>query len=146
MALVRWQPFLRDRVSLAAHMNRMFDEMLHGWGEPGTDLGTWSPRVDVYEKGEQVVVEAELPGINKEDIDIRAEKNVLILRGQRKQNEEIKEDDYYRSERCYGSFSRSFTLPATVDADKAGATYKDGVLTLTLPKHKEAKPKQISIK
>lgn len=65
---------LRDRVSLAAHMNRMFDEMLHGWGEPGTDLGTWSPRVNVYEKGEQVVVEAELPGINKEDIDIRAEK------------------------------------------------------------------------
>jgi HSP20 family protein len=93
-----------------------------------------------------VVIHAELPGMKKEDLDVRVENNVLTLRGKKERKEEAKEEGYFRAERAYGSFSRSFSLPSTVEVSKIAAEYKDGVLTLRLPKAEEAKPRQIEVK
>jgi HSP20 family protein len=109
-------------------------------------FGGWHPPVDIYEDKDGVVLKAELPGMKKDDIDVRVENNVLTMNGQRKREQEVKEDGYYRCERSYGSFSRSFSLPTTVDVKKINASYKDGVLTVSLPKLEEAKPKQIDVK
>jgi HSP20 family protein len=145
MKLVRWDPFARDFTSLAERLNRAFD--LRFWDEADREsLGGWNPPVDIFEDENGITLKAELPGMKKEEMDVRVENNVLTLHGERKRESEVKEDGYFRSERAYGSFSRSFTLPTTVDASKIGANYKDGVLTVTLPKAEEAKPKQIDVK
>jgi HSP20 family protein len=148
MAIVRWEPF-RDLVSLQDRMNRLFDESFRGigrgTGEDDFSLGAWAPAVDIYEKDGNIVLKAELPGIDPKDVDVRVENNVLTLRGERKFEEEVKKDNFHRVERSYGSFTRSFTLPSVVDTEKIKADCKDGVLRLTLPKREEAKPKQISI-
>ena len=143
MAIVRWDPF-RD---LQERMNRMFDDSYRGTGR-GEDWGlggAWAPPVDIYEKDGNIVVKAELPGLDPKDVDVRVENNVLTLRGQRKLEENVTQDSYHRVERSYGSFTRSFTLPSVVDTEKIQANYKDGVLRLTLPTREEAKPKQIAI-
>ena len=115
--------------------------------EDETDLlGSWSPAVDIFDKGAEVVIHAELPGMNKKDIDVRVENNILTICGKKERAEEVKEEGHFRSERTYGSFSRSFSLPSTVEFTKIGADYKDGVLTLRLPKAEEAKPRQIEVK
>jgi HSP20 family protein len=101
--------------------------------------------VDIYENGDSLVLKAELPGINPDDVEIRVEDNTLYLKGERKFEKEVKEQNYHRVERTYGTFTRTFTLPNSVDADKVAANYKDGVLTLTMPKKEEAKPKTIKI-
>jgi HSP20 family protein len=101
--------------------------------------------VDIYEHDGNIVLKAELPGIDPKDVDVRVENNVLTLRGERKLESEIKRDDYHRVERAYGKFSRSFTLPNVVDTEKIKADFKDGVLQVSLPQREEAKPKQISI-
>ena len=148
MAIVRFDPF-RDLMNLQERMNRMFDESFRGSRTTGDDWalgGSWAPAVDISEHEGNIVLKAELPGIESKDVDIRLENNVLTLRGERKYDNEVKQENYHRVERAYGSFSRSFTLPSVVDQEKIKAEYKDGVLELTLPKREEAKPKQISIK
>lgn len=147
MAIVRWEPF-RDLVTLQDRMNRIFDDAFRGNRGTQDDWalgGSWAPTVDIYEHNGNLVLKAELPGIDPQDVDIRVENNVLTLRGERKLDNEVKQENYHRVERSYGSFSRSFTLPNVVDTDKIKAEFKDGVLQLVLPKKEEAKPKQISI-
>jgi HSP20 family protein len=139
MALVRWRP------SLLSPVERLFDDLMAEREGEGL-LGTWNPRVNMYEKGDNLIVEAELPGVKKEDIDVRLEDRQLTLRGECREEKETKEDDYFRRERRYGSFTRSLTLPSSVTGDKVEASYKDGILRLTLPKTEEAKGKQIPIK
>jgi HSP20 family protein len=149
MAIIRWEPF-RDLVTLQDRMNRIFDEAFRGAGRSGAEEdwalgGSWAPVVDIYEQGHDIVLKAELPGVDPKDVDVRVENNVLTLRGERKFDNEVKKENYHRVERAYGTFSRSFTLPNVVDTEKIKAEFKDGLLRLTLPKKEEAKPKQISI-
>ncbi len=101
--------------------------------------------MDIYENGDNLVLKAELPGINPDDVEVRVEDNTLYLKGERKFEKEVKEENYHRVERAYGTFARTFSLPNSIDSEKVAANYKDGVLTLTLPKREEAKPKTIKI-
>jgi HSP20 family protein len=146
MAIVRFEPF-RDLLTLQDRMNRLFQESYRGQGtEDDWALGgTWAPAVDIYEKDNNIVIKAELPGVDPKDVDIRLDNNVLTIKGERKFDNDVKKDNYHRVERSYGVFTRSFTLPTTVDPSGIKAEYKDGVLLLTLPKREEAKPKQIQI-
>jgi HSP20 family protein len=147
MAVVRWEPF-RDLLSLQDRMNRMFDESYRGGRGASDDWalgGSWAPAVDIYEHQGNIVLTAELPGVDAKDVDVRVENNVLTLRGERKFENEVKREKYHRVERAYGTFSRSFTLPNVVDTEKIKAEYKDGVLQVTLPQREEAKPKQIQV-
>jgi len=144
MNLVVRDPFWKEFNALSGNLNRFFEGSRR---EENDDfLGTWSPAVDVYDKGNDMVIHAELPGLKKEDIDVHVDNNVLTIRGKKERKEEVKEDGYFRTERAFGTFSRSFSLPTTVDVKKIAADYKDGVLTLTLPKAEEAKPRQIAVK
>jgi HSP20 family protein len=148
MAIIRWEPF-RDLVSLQERMNRLFDESFRGINRTGSEEdwvgGSWAPAVDIYEQNGNIVLKAELPGVDPKDVDVRVENNILTLRGERKLDNEVKRESYHRVERAYGSFTRSFTLPNVVDTEKIKAEYKDGLLRMTLPTKDEAKPKQISI-
>jgi HSP20 family protein len=141
MALVRWDP-ARELASMEIdRLHNMFSN-LYGEGLSRT----WVPPVDIYETAQhEVVVKAELPDMKREDIGVTFENNVLTIRGERKISDEVGNDRFQRLERFYGSFSRSFTLPSTVDAGNISATYKDGVLTVRLPQREEAKPKQITV-
>ena len=132
MAIVRWEPF-RDLVSIQGRMNRIFDEAFRGATRPSGEeeewsLGSWAPAVDIFEQDGNIVLKAELPGVDPKDVDVRVENNVLTLRGERKLESEVQKDSYHRVERAYGSFSRSFTLPNAVDTEKIKADYRDGVL------------------
>jgi HSP20 family protein len=127
-------------------MNRLFDDF---FGRPlvkseWTD-SVWNPTVDVSEDKESVIIKAEMPGMKKEDVKISVQDNVLTLKGEKKQEKEEKDKNYHRIERSYGSFCRSFQLPTSVKTDKIKANYKDGVLSVTLPKTEEVKPKEIPI-
>lgn len=149
MAIVRWEPF-RDLVSIQERMNRLFDDAFRGNPRASSEDewalgGTWAPSVDIFEQDGNIVLKAELPGMDAKDVEIHVENNVLTLRGERKLDNEVKRESYHRVERSYGSFARSFTLPNVVDTERIKADYKDGVLRVTLPKKEEAKPKQISI-
>ena len=145
MAIVRWDPF-RDLNLLQDRMNRLFEDAGRTWrtDEPAATT-TWSPSVDIFETEGEIVVKAELPGMDRKDIQLNLENNVLSLRGERKFTKETKDENYHRIERSYGVFSRSFSIPATVDEEKIRADYKDGVLRIMLPKKEQAKPKQIKI-
>ncbi len=108
--------------------------------------GDWLPPVDIFENDKhEIVLTAELPGMSREDLDIRVENNTLTIRGERKREQEAKQESYHRVERFYGAFSRSFSLPSTVNTEKVKADFKDGVLTVTLPTREEAKPRQIQV-
>ena len=145
MAMVRWEP-VRDLLTLQEKMNRMFEGSYRGTNEEDWALGgSWAPAVDIYEKDGNIVLKAELPGVDPKDVDVRVENNLLTLRGERKFDTEVKRDNYHRVERSYGAFSRSFTLPNVVDTGNIKAEYRDGVLHMTLPKREEAKPRQIQI-
>jgi HSP20 family protein len=145
MAVVRWDPF-RDLGLLQDRMNRLFDDAGRGWrAEEPAATTSWSPSVDIFETEGEIVVKAELPGMDRKDIALHLENNVLSLRGERRFVKETKEENYHRIERSYGNFSRSFSIPATVDEEKIRADYKDGVLKIILPKKDQAKPKQIKI-
>jgi HSP20 family protein len=123
-------------------LGRMFDEL---WGS-AAEPGRWVPAVDIYETGShEVVLKAELPGMTREDIHLTVERNVLTISGERRYAPEIRRDQFHRLERLNGPFSRSFTLPPTLDTTKIAASYEDGVLTVTLPQREEAKPRQISV-
>jgi HSP20 family protein len=141
---MRWDPF-RDLNVLQDRMNRLFEDAGR-WpnGEPAATT-SWSPAVDIFETEGEIVVKAELPGMDRKDIALNLEKNVLTLRGERRLEKETKEENYHRIERAYGGFSRAFSIPATVDEEKIRADYKDGVLKIILPKKEQVKPKQIRI-
>lgn len=142
-ALVRWDPF-RELAAMHERLNRLFEDF--GREEDVTLSGDWIPPVDIYQNDQhEVVLKAELPGLRREDIDVRIENNTLTLKGERRQEKEIKKDRYHRMERTYGSFTRSFTLPSNIDTDKVRAEYKDGILTVTMPLREEAKPKQVKV-
>ena len=141
MTLVRFDPF-RELTNLQTHLNRVFCEAP---GSEASEAG-WAPVVDIYERGEDLVLRAEIPGVNPDEIDLRVEGKVLTLKGTRTREKEINEESYYRMERTYGSFSRTFTLPSSVDGTRIAASAKDGVLEVVLPKAEEAKPKRIEVK
>jgi HSP20 family protein len=128
-------------------MSRMFDLAFPSFSGRTTGLleGMWSPAVDLYDTKDQIIVKADLPGMKKEDIEVSIHENTLILKGEKKNEMEKKEEDYVRTERFYGSFHRSFTLPSPVDVSQVKASYKNGVLEVLLPKKEEAKPKQINV-
>lgn len=144
MAIVKYSPF-RDLRNLQEQMNRLLDL---AWSrEGGEELreGAWQPPVDIFEDENSVVIKAELPGIDQQDIEVRIEDNTLTLRGERKHEEEVRKENYHRIERYYGGFQRSFSLPHTIDRERVKATCDRGVLTITLPKREETKPKQINV-
>lgn len=146
MTLVtRWDPF-RELATLQERVNRLFQESAGGGAETSlTTAGAFIPPVDVYEDEQGLRLKLEVPGIEEKDLDIRMENNVLTVRGERKFEKEEKEENFHRIERRYGSFTRSFSLPNTVDQESVSADYKNGVLTLLLAKRAEAKPKQIKV-
>jgi HSP20 family protein len=131
---------------LQREMNRLFDFPVdRPWGE-STLLGSqWSPAIDVYDSNDNILIKAELPGLKKDEINISVKNNSLVIQGEKKRDSEVKEENFYKTERFYGSFCRTIQLPSDVDVDKIDAKYKDGVLSLTLPKKEESKPKQITI-
>src|SRR5207245_2684643 len=141
--LARWEPF-RGATSLQDHVNRLFNDDFERRGEESS-LTAWAPAVDIYETEHELVVKADLPEIDPKDLDIRVENNILTIRGERKFEKKVNEDNYLRVERAYGSFARSFTLANTVTSDDIKADYQNGVLTLNIPKREEAKPKQIMV-
>ena len=146
MELVRWNP-IRDTFSLRNHMNRVFGDFYFPTNREEGDLSmwNWNPVVDVYDNDDNIVLKAEIPGIDKKDIEIDVKGRVLTLKGERSSDNEMKEDNYYRRERCFGKFERAFTLPVNVELDKIKANYKDGVLEIEIPKPEEKKPKQITV-
>ncbi len=141
--LNRWEPF-RGAATLQEQVNRLFGSALEHSGEE-SNLTSWAPAVDIYETEHELVVKADLPEIDPKDLDIRVENNILTIRGERKFEKKVNEENYLRVERAYGSFSRSFSLANTVNSEAIKADYQNGVLTLTVPKREEAKPKQIKI-
>lgn len=145
MSIVRYDPF-RDLRTLQEEVNRLFSTNLtRGFGEEGIGRGAWNPSIDIYENKDQIVLEAELPGMNPDDVELSVENNVITIRGERQFEKKDETDNYHRVERSYGSFTRSFTLPQTVSAEGAQAEYKNGVLRVTLPKREETKSRRIQI-
>lgn len=146
MSIVRYDPF-RELRSLQDEVNRLFSTNLsRTFGDEGIARGAWIPNVDIYENKDQIVLEAELPGMNREDFDLSIENNVITLRGERRFEKKDDGDNYHRVERAYGTFTRSFTLPQTVSAEGANAEYKNGVLRVALPKREEVKARRIEVK
>ena len=141
--IARLEPF-RGISTLQDQFNRLFNESFRNPGEESS-MTTWAPAVDIYETPNELVVKADLPDVNEKDIDVRVENNLLTIRGERKFEKSVTEENFLRVERTYGAFSRSFSLPNTLNADAIGAEYKNGVLTITLPKREESKPRQVKV-
>jgi len=142
--LNRWEPF-RATSTLHDQLNRMFTDLLDRSTSRESNLTTWAPAADIYETEHQLVVKVDLPDVDLKDLDIRVENNILTIRGERKFESKVNENNYLRVERSYGSFARSFALANTVKAEAIKADYHNGVLALTIPKREEAKPKQIKV-
>ena len=140
MAIVKWDPFRELNVL----DERMGNFLGRHWDGP-LSTTAWNPSVDIFENDNEVIIKAELPGMNSKDIEVKLENNVLMLKGERRFEKETKEENYHRIEREYGAFSRSFALPAAVNSDKVTAEYKDGILKVTLPKKEEIKSKPIKV-
>jgi HSP20 family protein len=146
MNIVRLDPF-REMAALQDRVNRIFADAYRRDNDDLMSRGAWVPPVDIYDSGKhELVIKAELPDVNREDITLRVENHTLTISGQKKMESEVKEEQYHRVERAYGNFSRSFTLPQTVDTNAIGAEYRNGVLIVRLPLREEAKPKQIQVK
>lgn len=145
MALVKYNP-LRELRSMQEQMNRLLNV---SWNHDltGEDIreGLWQPSVDIYETEDAIVIKAELPDVDQKDIEVRIEDNTLTLRGERKHEGEVKKENYHRIERYFGSFQRSFSLPMNIQQDNVSASCERGVLTITLPKKEDIKPKQIKV-
>lgn len=144
MNIVRYDPF-RELKTLQDEMTRLFTGAAPAFSREEIMNGAWSPRVDIYEDKDKMILEAELPGMTSDDFDISVENNVITLKGERKFEKKTEGDNYHRVERAYGSFSRSFTLPQTVTADGAVADFDNGVLKISLPKREEVKARKIEI-
>jgi len=143
MPVVRWDPFA-EVAAVQERLNRIFNDRLRAQGEESL-TGTMLPPVDIYETPEALVLKADLPGLSLEDLDVRVENNTLTIQGERQQEKEVRQEEFHRVERAYGAFSRSFSLPNSVDPEKIEATYEGGVLRLSLAKREETKPKQIKV-
>ncbi len=142
-SITRWDTY-HGLSGLQEQVNRLFETSFKGRSD-NSALTTWAPAVDIYETENELVVKADLPDINEKDLDVRIENNTLTVRGERKFEKKVEEENYLRVERTYGSFSRSFSLPNTVNSEAIKAVYKNGVLTVELPKRAESKPKQIKV-
>lgn len=149
MSVVKWSP-LKELEDMRRDMDRLFEDFLvpgrrrRGWlGKPEGSIVV--PNIEMFDRTSEIVVRAELPGVAKENVDLTITKDTLILKGEVRKEEEIKEEDYYACERSYGSFSRSIALPVEVDSEKATAGFKNGILEVVLPKKEESKPKEIKI-
>jgi HSP20 family protein len=146
MAIARWTP-MGHLQSFQDEMNRMFNQFFRGGASEEDSWGhsTWTPPIDIYETDDALVFQADLPGVAKDEVSIEVHNNTLILRGERKHDAAVTEDNYHRVERAYGPFQRSFVLPTMVDQEKVQASYYEGVLELRLPKLESAKPRRIAI-
>jgi HSP20 family protein len=144
MTLVKWEPF-RDLMTMQDRMTRLIDETLSRIWKEEVRQGVWSPPVDILEKGNEVILKVDLPEVNQNEIDIRAEESTLIIQGERKFIKESSEENYVQIERPYGTFRRTFTIPRTIDQEGIRASYKDGVLRVVLPRKQEIQPKQIVV-
>ena len=147
MTIVKWDPF-RNVAALQDRINRIFDESFSRTTDLDDDISmsAWKPLVDIYETDESIILKAELPGIKKDDVSVEVKDNVITLKGVRTEEKEIKEKNYYRKERAFGTFSRAFNLQHRIQPDKIKARFKDGVLKIEIPKPEEEKPKQITVK
>jgi HSP20 family protein len=146
MAIVRWSDPFREFAQLQNRINRVFSDSYSRNDDGLTTSGSWVPPVDIYQNGEhEIVLKAEVPDMTREDIAITVDNGALTIKGEKKLSNAVKEEHYHRIERNYGSFSRSFSLPQTVDTAKVAADYKNGVLTVRLPLREEAKPRQIKV-
>lgn len=144
MNMIKFDPF-RELRTLNDEMNRLFTFVPTGLERSEFVRGAWSPNVDIYEDKDKLIVEAELPGMKREDFELTVENNVLTLKGERKFEKKTEGDNYHRVERSYGAFTRQFTLPQTVTADGATADFENGVLRVALPKREETKARKIEI-
>jgi HSP20 family protein len=142
--ITRWDPF-RELAQLQDRVNRLFQETGSGSHEEAFPTSSFVPAVDIFETEHNIVLQMEVPGIDQKDLDIRIENNTITVRGERKFSKEVKEENYHRVERRYGSFQRSFSLPNTVNTDNVLADCENGILKITLAKRAEAKPKQIKV-
>jgi HSP20 family protein len=143
--LTPWRP-MRELTTLRDEMDRLWDRMFRGWPTTEFPRTEWIPTFDVSETKDSVVVKAEVPGMDPKDIDISLADGILTLKGEKKQEREEKEENYYLTESSYGSFSRSIRLPHEVQGDKVKANCKNGILKITMPKSEEAKKKEIKVK
>jgi HSP20 family protein len=142
----KWLDPFRMIEDLQEEMNRLFDLSLFGPSRStGLFEGAWSPAIDMHESGENILVKADLPGMNKDDIEVYVQNNTLVIKGKKEEEKEFSEDGYVRKERFYGNFHRAIPLPAEVDTNNVKATYKNGVLELVFNKKEEAKAKQIKV-
>ena len=146
MTIVRWNDPFGEFARLQNRINRAFGDA-YGHNDEGlTSSGSWMPPVDIFQNGEhEIVLKADVPDMTREDIDITVDNGTLTIKGEKKVSTDVKEEHYHRIERNYGSFSRSFSLPQTVDTTKVGAEYRNGVLTVRLPLREDAKPRQIKV-
>ena len=146
MTIVRWDPF-RNMSTLQDRINRIFDETASRAKDYDVEVNQcdWRPAVDIYDTEKAIIINAELPGVTKDGITLDVKENILTIKGERKSDEEIKQENFYRTERCFGTFERAFTLPSTIDPEKISANFKDGILKIEIPKPEEKKPKQITI-
>ncbi|RMD46834.1 MAG: Hsp20/alpha crystallin family protein [Aquificota bacterium] len=140
-----WNPF-RELARIEQELNKVFNEFLPAGRTESVQVQTWNPRVDVYEKDDKLIVEAEIPGAKKEDIEVKIKDNAIVVKGEVKKEEEKKEENYYRSERFYGKFERVIPLPVEVKAEEAKATFEDGILKLEIPKATTEKEVKIEVK
>lgn len=142
-AISQWNR-CRNLSSFQDQFNRLLETTREGQAD-NSALTSWAPAVDIYENENELVIKADLPDIDEKDLDVRVENNTLTVRGERKFEQQVKEENYLRVERAYGSFSRSFSLPSSVNTEAIKAEYKNGVLTVELPKRAESKPKQVKV-
>jgi HSP20 family protein len=146
MAIVRWDPF-RDVATLQDRINRIFTESFGRSRDLDDEVSLydWRPPVDIYQAGDGIVIKVELPGVNKDDVSVEIKENVLTLKGERLLDPEIKDEHYYRKERNFGKFNRSFSLEEPIKPDLIKASFKDGILTIEVPRPEEEKPKQVTV-
>lgn len=146
MAIVRWDPF-KNIATLQDRINRLFEDAFPSKSDDEDfSAGDWKPLADICDKDNLIMIYVEIPGVKKEDVSIEVRENILTLKGSRAADTDIKEENYYRRERSFGSFQRAFTLPPLVNPDNIRAKFKDGVLEIEIPKPEESKPKQITVK
>lgn len=150
MSIVKWSP-MKEIENMRRDMERLFEDVFEPtgrrrrWWPKPSEEGIIVPNINVYDRKNEIVIKAELPGVEKDDIDLTITKDSITLKGESKKDEEVKEEDYYSREISYGSFTRTVALPAEVDSEKAKATFKNGILDIVLPKREEAKPREIKV-
>jgi HSP20 family protein len=144
MTVVKWEPF-RDLMAMQDRMTRLFDDTLSRIWKTELARGAWSPPVDIVERANEIVLKADIPEMDQSEIDIKVEEGTLTIQGERKFLKEVSEENYLQIERPYGTFRRSFTIPRVIDQEMIKASYKDGVLTIVLPKKEKVYPKQIAV-